>query len=66
MDVQSQLLLLGVLPEIKIMVAERRGLTNCSHEASTPEGVPFRPTATRGRRRAAQNYPSEGITLILV
>jgi len=24
------------------------------------------PTATRGRRGAAQNYPSEGIILILV
>ena len=45
MDVQSRLLLLGVLPDIKIMVAERKGLADWSNVASTPEGVPSRSAA---------------------
>ncbi|MRA46409.1 hypothetical protein F4T72_11550 [Acinetobacter pittii] len=49
MDVQSQLLLLGVLPDIKIMVAERKGFADWSNEASTPEGVPLR-SAIEGAR----------------
>ncbi len=67
MDVQSQLLFIGSSAKtLKLWWQNERGLTNWSHEASTPEGVLSRPTATRGRRGAAQNYPSEGIILILV
>ncbi|OYP76016.1 hypothetical protein EXE06_16545 [Acinetobacter pittii] len=41
--------LLGVLPDIKIMVAERKGLADWSNVASTPEGVPLR-SAIEGAR----------------
>ncbi len=42
--------LLGVLPDIKIMVAERRGFADWSNEASTPKGVPLRSTIEGGTR----------------
>jgi hypothetical protein len=42
MDVQSQLLLLGVLPAIKIRVAERKKVDRLAlSQTSTPEGVPL-------------------------
>jgi len=42
--------LLGVLPDIKIMVAERKGLADWPKKPSTPEGVPLR-SAIRGGTR---------------
>ncbi|MDO7540438.1 hypothetical protein [Acinetobacter nosocomialis] len=42
MDVQSQLLFIGSSAKsLKLWWQNERGLTNWSHEASTPEGVPL-------------------------
>ena len=52
MDVHSQLLILGVLPKhsFGIMVAERKRVSRLASRTQHTEGVPFRPTATKGRR----------------
>ncbi len=49
MDVQSQLLFIGSSADIKIMVAERRGLADWPKKPSTPEGVPLRSTIEGAR-----------------
>jgi len=65
MDAQSQLLIYGVLPEHKIMVAERKKVRRLVKTSSTPVGVPL-PSYRYGRERGAyaQNYSSEGIILM--
>jgi len=60
MDVQSQLLLLGVLPDIKIMVAERERVRGLVQQPAHPKVSLSRPTATGGdEEMLTQNYPSE-------
>ncbi len=57
MNVQSQLLLLGVLPDIKIMVAERKRvdrLVGLQHTRSVPL-----PSYRYGRKEVHIEYPSE-------
>ncbi len=59
--------LLGVLPDIKIMVAERKKVDRLAiTQTSTPEGVPL-PSYRYGRERVVhhtQNYSSEGKALM--
>ena len=67
MDVQSQLLLLGVLPDIyRIMVAERERVSRLVlSQTSTPKVSLSRPTATgKGRVVHTQDYSSEGKALM--
>ncbi|OTU29686.1 hypothetical protein CAT61_08580 [Acinetobacter baumannii] len=49
MDVHSQLLILGVLPEhlFGIMVAERKRVDRLAPDPAHPKVSPFRPTATK-------------------
>ncbi len=48
MNAQSQLLLLGVLPGIKIMVAERKRVSRLGNTQAHPKVSHSRPTATGG------------------
>ncbi|ONN49032.1 hypothetical protein AC056_12500 [Acinetobacter genomosp. 33YU] len=49
MDVHSQLLIIGVLPEhfFGLMVAERKGVSRLAQDPAHPKVSPFRPTATK-------------------
>ncbi len=49
MDVHSQLLIYGVLPEhsFGIMVAERKRVDRLAQDPAHPKVSPFRPTATK-------------------
>ncbi|KHO15849.1 hypothetical protein NT90_08680 [Acinetobacter baumannii] len=64
MNVQSQLLLLGVLPDIKIMVAERKRvdrLVGLQHTRMCPSPVlPLR----EGTRSTHRSIPQKGINLM--
>ena len=65
MDVQSQLLLLGVLPDIKIMVAERKRVRGLVSTPAHPKVSLSRPTATGGNEEMlTQDYSSEEIILM--
>lgn len=65
MNVQSQLLIFGVLPEHKtFMVAERKRVDRLVTQLAHPKVSLSRPTATGGNEIYTQNYPSEGIVLI--
>ncbi len=66
MDVQSQLLIYGVLPEHKIYGGRTsKGSQTDSKESSTPKGVPHS-SYRYGRELGvyAQNYSSEEIILM--
>ncbi|ONN56281.1 hypothetical protein AC058_01085 [Acinetobacter genomosp. 33YU] len=65
MNVQSQLLLLGVLPDTKIMVAERKRVRGLVSTPAHPKVSLSRPTATGGdEEMLTQNYSSEEIILM--
>ncbi len=49
MDVQSQLLIYGVLPEHEIYGGRTKGVRRLASRPSTPEGVPLR-SAIEGAR----------------
>ncbi len=51
--------LIGVLPDIKIMVAERKWVRRLVTQPAHPRVSHSRPTATGGNEMAAQNYSSE-------
>ena len=56
--------LLRVLPDIKIMVAERRGFADWLQDPAHPKVSHSRPTATGGNGVCTYEYPSEGIVLM--
>jgi len=66
MNVQNQLLLLGVLPNIyRIMVAERERVRGLVSTPAHPKVSLSRPTATGGdEEMLTQNYSSEEIILM--
>ncbi len=64
MDAQSQLLIYGVLPRHKIMVAERKRVSRLVWTPAHPKVSLSRPTATGGNEIYMQNYSSEEIALM--